>query len=546
MHILKKEKLLYLLFFMLLAACSDTYKESLDTPGDINGEEQEESVIKADSTIAITIDTSQKFQIMDGFSASGAWTAEHVGKHWSQSNVNGIARLMFSTEIEDGQPQGIGLTQWRVNLGGGSAEQGDDSGIEDETRRMECFLGEDGEYNWEKCKGAQNFMKAAKEHGCQDFVLYSATPPYFYTRNGKCYSSYGKDCNLQKDKYDDFADFMATVAQHFEQEGYKISYISPVNEPQFNWDKGQGSGWRNSQVKNLVKELDAKLTEKGLSDTKILIGEAAKWYYLYEQGTGTQKVERERTLCIKDFFDPASAHYLGDLPHVPKLICGHSYWTDLTWNRLQDVRSKVWEEAKKYGVRTYQTEWSMMEDGYEDCPDYKTADYMDISLAMAKVMYHDIATANVSSWAYWSAMAQERWGQKNRFYLIRIIPDGGDYKPITGNGTYQAGKNLWVLGNYSLFVRPGYQRVGLTIPNQNNKFFATAYLSPNESKLVVVYTNCTEKSIKIENKYEGTDIAFKELEQYTTSKTKDLQAEPVSSKGIIPARAVATFIYKLK
>lgn len=363
------------------------------------------------------------------------------------------------------------------------------------------------------------------------------------TKNGYAWSNEGDGANLKEDCYDDFADFLATVTKHFEDEGYNITLISPVNEPEFNWTGGQeGSGWRNSQVARLAKELDAKLTEKGLDNTKMLLAEAAKWYFLYERGDAGNN----RGDVIREYFDPASINYIGNLDHMPNIICGHSYWTDMTWNTLYDYRSKVHEAAQNYGLKVYQTEWSMMTEGYEDCPVYDESSYMDISLAMAKVMHQDLATANVSSWSYWTAASMEVYSQKNRFWLIRLIPEGGDYGDIEGNGTFSAGKNLWVLGNYSLFVRPGFQRIDLTVPNQNNKFFGTAYLSPEKDKLVIVYTNCTKESIKIENTFENLANEVVDYEQYTTSAAKDLRREPNYQKGIIPARSVSTFVYTLK
>lgn len=499
--------------------------------------------VVVDSTLTVKIDASQTYQTIDGFGASGAWTLDYIGKYWSTSNKEGIAKALFSSEIKDGQPQGIGLSQWRFNLGGGTSEQGDASEIEDKTRRGECFLNANGSYTWNKSVGQQYFMEKAKEYGCDQFILFAGTPPVYYTKNGKGWSSSGESANLKDDCYDDYADFLATVAQHFMDEGYNISLISPVNEPEFDWTGGQeGSGWRNSEVARLAKELDAKLTEKGLANTKMLLAEAAKWYFLYERGDAGNN----RGDVIREYFDSSSSNYIGNLEHMPNIICGHSYWTDMTWNTLYDYRSKVHEAAKKYDLKVYQTEWSMMTEGYEDCPVYDESSYMDISLAMAKVMYHDLATANVSSWSYWTAASQEQYSQKNRFYLIRLIPAGGDYGDIEENGTFSAGKNLWVLGNYSLFVRPGYQRIGLTVPNQNNQFFGTAYLSPEKDKLVIVYTNCTQKSIQIENTFEGLGKEVGDYEQYTTSASKDLRKEPDYQKGLIPARSVSTFVYTLK
>lgn len=58
----------------------------------------------------------------------------------------------FSSEIVGGKPKGIGLSQWRVNLGGGSAAQGEASGIEDKSRRAESYLTDDLTYDWTRCE----------------------------------------------------------------------------------------------------------------------------------------------------------------------------------------------------------------------------------------------------------------------------------------------------------------------------------------------------------------------------------------------------------
>ncbi len=498
--------------------------------------------LEAEQTMTSTVDVSTTYQVIDGFSASGAWTLDYVGKYWDSSAKEGMAKLLFSQNIKSGSPEGIGLSMWRFCLGGGTAEQGDASGIEDKVRRGECFRNENGSYNWSKSIGQQYFMQKAKEYGCDQFVLFSGTAPVYWTKNGKGFSASGAHANLKDDCYDDFADFLATVAEHFQGQGYNISYVSPVNEPQYNWTSGQeGSGWQHSEIKKLAIELDKSLTAKGLDNTQMLLAEAAAWNYLYEDGNSGGRGD-----VVYNFFDTASPNYIGDLKHMPKLICGHSYWTDLTWNTLYDVRSRVYNTAKPYNLKIYQTEWSMMEEGYEDCPVYDDASYMDIALAMAKVIHHDLVTTNVSSWSYWTAASQEQYSQKSRFYLIRLIPEGGDYGDIKDSGTYSAGKNLWVLGNYSLFIRPGYQRVDLNISEQSNQFYGSAYISPDKDKLVVVYTNASTKSVQMENTINGLDRQVVSVEQYTTSNSMDLRQESKSQQGYIPAKSVVTFVYTLQ
>lgn len=531
-----KKYILLLATAAMLAACSD----------DDNFTPDYELTVDADTTINVTIDASVTYQTIDGFGSSDAWNMEYVGRYWDSSAKEGIARLLFSQDLDaNGQPQGIGLSTWRVNLGGGSAEQGDGSGINEQPeRRAECFIDANGSYNWNKATGQQYFMGKAREYGVNDFVLFSNTPPVYYTKNGKGYSDSGEYANLKDDCYDDFADYLATVAKHFTDQGYNISYISPVNEPQYNWNGGQeGSGWQNSEVARLVKELDSSLSGNGLANTQILLGEAGAWNYLYETagdaGPGRSNV-------IYNFFDPASENYVGNLAHVPAVICAHSYWLDTSWNQLQDTRSRAASAANRYGLKLYQTEWSMMSENYEGISSYDAASYMDLALIMSQVIHNDLTVAGVSSWSYWTTCERERWSQKSRFYLIRLTPAGGDYGDLTASGTYAASKNLWVLGNYSLFVRPGYKRVNVTVPVQDHNLFASAYISPDNDRLVVVYTNMKNKSVKVDNNITVSGRTVGTPVQYVTSKDTDLRRSSTYETTVIPARSVATMVYDLE
>ena len=102
------------------------------------------------------------------------------------------------------------------------------------------------------------------------------------------------------------------------------------------------------------------------------------------------------------------------------------------------------------------------------------------------------------------------------------------------------------MGNYSAFVRPGYQRIDLKLEEETKDFFATSYISPEKDKLVVVYTNMTDKRAEINNTFEGLGKEVGEFEQYTTSEAKDLKREPSYNKGVVPAKGISTFIYTLQ
>ena len=77
------------------------------------------------------INSENKYQQIDNFGASDAWTLQYVGL-WPEKKQEQMAEWLFSTENDDnGNPKGIGLSLWRFYIGAGSAEQGKASGIDD-------------------------------------------------------------------------------------------------------------------------------------------------------------------------------------------------------------------------------------------------------------------------------------------------------------------------------------------------------------------------------------------------------------------------------
>ena len=226
----------------------------------------------------ITIDTEKTYQSIDNFAASDAWSGNFAGQYFDERQKNQIAKWLFSQELgADGNPEGIGLSMWRINLGGGTLEQ-DGADIQPYQRRAESFLTKDGKHcDWGKCAGQQYFMRKAKEYGCDKFLLFSNTPPVQWTKNGKGYMNFDSFAtNLKPDCYGKFADYMVTVAKHFESEGYNIAYISPINEPQGDWNKNrqEGTAWWLSDMAKIARELDKSILKANLKNTKILLGES--------------------------------------------------------------------------------------------------------------------------------------------------------------------------------------------------------------------------------------------------------------------------------
>lgn len=277
------------------------------------------------------------------------------------------ARLLFSQKFDGaGNPEGIGLSLWRVNLGGGSLE-GDESPIKFPWRGARSFIDpESGKIDMSRCIGLRYFMEKAKGYGCENFLLFSNTPPIGMTKN----SSYHKTepdfrSNLKEDCYDDFAEYLAEVAKRLSDGGYNIKYISPVNEPSWKWttDIQEGTPWLNPEIKRLAVELDKSIQKRGL-ETKIFLPEADSIQNIY----GSERFQKDNPNSKEDaafnqlyaFFDPASKDYIGGLKTLARQIGAHSYHTHLKNGQLREVRERAAAESQKYGVEYHQTEWCFL------------------------------------------------------------------------------------------------------------------------------------------------------------------------------------------
>ena len=505
----------------------------------------------------VKIDTDKKYQTIDNFAAADAWSGNFVGQFFEESQKGQIAKWLFSQKIgADGNPEGIGLSMWRFNIGGGSLEQ-DGANIVPYQRRAESFLTKDGQnYDWGKCAGQMYFVRKAKEYGVEKLLLFSNTPPVQYTINGEGYGQKNNNrANLKPDCYGKFADYMATVAKKFGEMGYKVDYISPINEPQVNWDSNrqEGSPWYCSEMKKLIVELDRALSEKNL-DTLICFGETANPKFNYMESSTNKPVPRwekdpaeERpNYIIKKFFDPESKFYIGGLKHMPKFFVGHSYHAHLQNGEMIDAHRSLAKEAEKYGIGYHQSEWCLLphyraKQMFGFTPDWYSDNRTDIqsALLMARIIYSDFVNANAMAWGYWKGMEI-----KGDFALTGVYPHDGR---LENGGVARANKLLWALGNFSLFVRPEYKRVDLSGASDLDTVAGVAFISPDGKRVVAVFVNSSfEKSdakIALPDKYKGAKArAFRTDANMNLG---NLQVDEGERKFRIAPRSITTIVFDL-
>jgi hypothetical protein len=362
-------------------------------------------------TKSIEINPAVTYQEIDHFTASDAWSGNFVGMYWNADEKEKIARWLFSRKTDaSGNPEGIGLSLWRVNLGAGTLEQ-DQADILPHQRRAESFRTKDNQnYDWGKCSGQQYFIRKAVDYGCNNFVLFSNSPLVHHTKNGKGWSSSDNSANIRPESYADFATYLVDVAEYCLKKKWNISYISPINEPQINWDspRQEGSPWRNSEIKKMFEELDRALTRKGLDNVRMLLGETADLRQLYETSPDLRsRFENEQEAPdnqIETFFDPHSPFYIGHLKHLPALIAGHSYHTHSTNRQLKETREALSRCTAKYGIDFIQSEWCLLPgikdpiDGFPEGWSRGNFAGMDAALQLGRLVYGDFVYANAKAW----------------------------------------------------------------------------------------------------------------------------------------------------
>lgn len=439
-------------------------------------------------TGAITIDPSVTYQTIEHFGASGAWWAQHVGG-WEDEARNRVVKLLFDAE------EGAGLSIFRYNIGGGDGEH-----IGDPWRRAETFEVAEGEYDWTRDANAVWVLKAARAAGVEHFVAFANSPPARMTESGKTSGAdYGRS-NLRTDMHDQFARYLVDVTRHLrEVEGVPVRYISPINEPLWEWEgSGQeGCHYTAKECIAVTKALLRAIDEAGI-DVVADVVEAPLW-----RGAGMLYV-------APMFGDEELRAALGHFSI-------HSYWS----TREQKAAEAALIRERFPRLRLWMSEWTEMKGG---------RDYgMDSALAMANVMHDDLTVASVTSWQYWIAVSR---------YDFR---DGLIYVDEDTHAVHET-KRLRTMAAYSRFVRPGYVRVEAASDHPDLR--VTAFVSPDAAETVVVAINAGAEAVSVAPPTpDGANL----LAVYETSAAHDLaQVHEGESPTtlLLPPESVSTLVFR--
>lgn len=485
----------------------------------------------ADS-LPINVNTDIRYQEMDGFGASDCWSFQKIGE-WPETQKNRVADLLFSID------EGIGLSQWRFNIGGGINTQT----INNSWRTAETFETGAGEYDWTRQSEERWFLDAAKVRGVNQFIAFVNSPPGRMTRNGltNCTDGSGST-NLKTGWENQFARYLKDILIQFRNVwGLEFDYISPVNEPQWEWNNGsdqEGNRASNEDIRRITSALYDTLQTTDLQTEISLVesGDLRSWYQL-NTGMGQEYGENYGSYLSEIIGHP-------DLSgKISKHIGGHSYWSDLINTGLVQDRQSLLVHLDDYLADDWTywvTEYTILQG-----PNGEGGRGRDLGITTAidvtRVMHHDLTLLNASSWQWWTAVSPENFKDGLLYTNYRSNPQ--DQSIIES-------KLLWAFGNYSRFIRPGYTRIQMT--GANNKFglMGSAYVAPDDKTLVLVFINAASSSKDISLNLSGLPW-IPEYEAYLTS---DTPGDDLRNLGIIdsetpitiPGQSVVTLIGKSK
>lgn len=499
---------------------------------------------KAQTSVKYVIETDKPEQTIMHFGASDAWSMDKLGL-WPDKQQKQIADWLFSMDTyKDGRPKGIGLSLWRFNLGAGSAEQGDDSQINEPTR-TECLMNSDGTWNWNKQKGQRNFLKLAKQRGVPYFLAFLNSVPVYYTENRLATNTgRGGTINLRKDAYGKVAQFAAKAIKGIEShDGIHFDFFSPVNEADGSWNwigpKQEGSPATNREITKLTKTLDREFQNNGIT-TRITLNECSDYRALISN----HNTDWQRGKSLDVFFCKDSADtYVGNLKNVPRLILAHSYWTNTPVSFMKQIRKQLRDSLEKRKIHFWQSEICIMSNDVEigGGRDY---DYsMKTALYVARVIHHDLVYANAESWSWWRAA-----GGNYRDGLLRIYGDS-----MWKSGWACDSKLLWVMGNFSRFVRPGAVRHDVSAINRDGTAVADGETDP-EGVMCSAYRNKNGKWAVVAINYSqdvkkfGFAFSNDRKTKWRIYRTSNISDENISPCGetygntALPPRSVTTFV----
>ncbi|HEY7283639.1 MAG TPA: glycoside hydrolase [Actinomycetota bacterium] len=448
-------------------------------------------------------------QTIDGFGASGAWWPNDLVQFSSPARQQ-VASWLFGS-------RGIALSIYRYNIGGG--------GVGDVNRASPTFLVRPGTYDWTRDPGGQLFLRDAARARVPTLVGFANTAPGAWTTNGKACGG-----QLKPGDEDAYAGYLADVARHLHDAlDATLRYVSPMNEPDSSFDGCYQEGMkvptaqRSTLVKALAGALAAKAPYSGVmadetSHVDTFVGEGRNW--LAPPGTSAAV----NVLATHDY-DFAANSTLQDAGNLAASVGKPLWMTEICCN---------------HGMKFAR--------GFDPT--------MTGAIWMANAIAQNLTQASATGFVWWTALSPTLGcdprssgcptSRNDSGWDDGLVYYDGNFRTDHNQGLYPT-KRLWVLGNFSRFVRPGAVRHPVSgVPRS---FRVLAFRSSGSWIVVVVNEDAPGSGpgrLPITLPDDGATLGAPAA--YATNGWKDLEAAATPTLSghtlsiSVPPRSVTTYV----
>jgi glucuronoarabinoxylan endo-1,4-beta-xylanase len=294
------------------------------------------------------------------------------------------------------------------------------------------------------------------------------SPPGAFTANGSVDGSSYVDTQANNATYaGELASYVTTMLNSY---GVTLYAISVQNEPDVQ-QTYESCAWTGAQIHDFVPWLAAQLTTAGVGSTKIMLPEDEFWQW----GLSTDTWDDTNTQPLVGIL--AAHNYNNSYNQAPTPL--------FTSNLSSSNTVAVWETEHYFGPGGGGTD-----------------DSITNGLQLAQEIHNFMTVGNANAYHYW--------------WLL-----GSGNGSIVDNDAAPA-KRLYVMGNYSRFVRPNFYRIGTT---NTGSALVSAYKDPGSSNIVIVAANPTSSTINQSFAFTNSP-AVTNMIPWVTSATLSLANQP--------------------
>lgn len=455
---------------------------------------------QAQNTANVNFKTT--YQTFEGWGTSLAWWANVVGGYPDANRTDYMKRVFDPT-------YGLGLNVVRYNIGGGENPKylAPNTQYLQYRANMPGFLASaTAQYDWTQDANQRWVLQQSIQQGVTVAEAFSNSPPWWMTNSGSVTGANDGGNNLNPAYSSAFADYLTTVAQHYHDTwGITFRTLEPFNEPAAWWWKfggvqggstQEGCGFDTATQNSFAKTLGAALAKKNMSYTTV---------------SASDENSIDQAVISLSAMDSNALDAMSQ-------VNTHSY--------NGSNRATLMANAATAGKRLWMSEYG---------------DGDGTGMTMAAQIVSDLKGMQPKSWIYWQAVeglngdgSPSGWGLMNTKGL-----DGSSNYGYTFNEKY------YVMANFSKFIRPGYQFIGMDDANS-----VAAYDGNGTLAIVTINNTNTEQQVtyNLQNVPAAMGSGPWNVQAYRTSSTENLVAQPpfyVSGTNFyynIPANSVTSFV----